>query len=87
MLLSFFSLCASVLLAVAVTNAEYPAPGPCSGECSLSHDPSVIKRPDGKYFRFASGENVTVATATSLGGPWATIPGGVFPSATQLGVS
>lgn len=63
-----------------ITNA-YANPLACSGVCGNSHDPSVIKRTsDGTYFRFSTGNKISVATASSLSGPWvaksAAIPAG-----------
>ncbi|KAF2835338.1 glycoside hydrolase family 43 protein [Patellaria atrata CBS 101060] len=46
-------------------------PLPCSGVCTNSHDPSIIRRDsDGRYFRFSTGGKVAIHTAPSLDGPW-----------------
>lgn len=57
---------------VAVVNAEWPPPEPCTGYCN-SHDPSVIRHTNGTYFRFSSSNKV--ATSESLQGPWTEQPG------------
>ncbi|KAG2885665.1 hypothetical protein PC117_g25540, partial [Phytophthora cactorum] len=38
----------------AVTGA-YVNPEKCSGVCVNTHDPSIIRRADGTYFRFSTG--------------------------------
>ncbi|CAL5870491.1 uncharacterized protein PFLUO_LOCUS4728 [Penicillium psychrofluorescens] len=61
----FFLFCLLVALVSAYPNRE-----PCTGDC-WTHDPALAQRQsDGKYFRFATGDGVTIATADSLRGPW-----------------
>jgi arabinan endo-1,5-alpha-L-arabinosidase len=56
---------------LAVLINAYANPLGCSGVCGNSHDPAVIRRDsDGKYFRFSTGNRISVATAPSLMGPW-----------------
>jgi hypothetical protein len=56
---------------LAVLVNAYANPLACSGVCGNSHDPAVIRRDsDGKYFRFSTGNRISVATASSLSGPW-----------------
>ena len=88
---SLFSL--SLLVTVALCQTKYPAPQSCSGACGV-HDPSVIKRSDGTYFRFGTGGGIKAATAKSLNGPWTAIsdvlPGGSSinnPGKTDIWVS
>lgn len=47
----------------------YAAPGACSGDC-WTHDPAVVKRSDGTYFRFSTGGGIGIYQASSLAGPW-----------------
>lgn len=47
----------------------YPSPGACSGDC-WTHDPAVVKRSDGTYFRFSTGGGIGVYKASSLSGSW-----------------
>jgi len=48
----------------------FPFPGPCSGVCGNSHDPALIRRSDGTYFRFSTGNKINIASAPSIHGPW-----------------
>lgn len=70
----FFSNCLVAALASVATLASgasaYANPGACSGQCE-AHDPSVIQRAsDGVYFRFNTGNRVTVWKSNALEGPW-----------------
>lgn len=61
-----------VALALGVLPAfvkAYPEPIGCSGDC-FSHDPFVMQRYDGKYFRYETSAGVNIRTADSLLGPW-----------------
>lgn len=52
---------------------EYPDPI-CSGACqNQTHDPSVVRREDGTYFRFTTLDLISIATAPSIDGPWAVV--------------
>jgi arabinan endo-1,5-alpha-L-arabinosidase len=59
----------AALLLVAVS--AYANPGKCSGTCVNTHDPSIIRRSDGTYFRFSTGGDIAVHTAPDITGPWA----------------
>ncbi|KAK4539262.1 hypothetical protein LTR36_000840 [Oleoguttula mirabilis] len=48
----------------------YANPGTCSGTCGNAHDPSIIRRSDGTYFRMSTGGGVQIHTAPSIIGPW-----------------
>ncbi|KAF4318267.1 hypothetical protein BBO99_00005683 [Phytophthora kernoviae] len=58
----------------------YANPKACSGVCTNAHDPSIVRRDDGTYFRFSTGGKVAVHTAPDITGPWkyegAAIPDG-----------
>jgi arabinan endo-1,5-alpha-L-arabinosidase len=77
--LLFFSLVCRLSLFLGQA-AGYANPGACSGVCNNSHDPAVIRRSDGTYFRFSTGAKIAVHTAPSISGPWsfrgAALPGG-----------
>uniref|UniRef100_M4B9K9 arabinan endo-1,5-alpha-L-arabinosidase n=1 Tax=Hyaloperonospora arabidopsidis (strain Emoy2) TaxID=559515 RepID=M4B9K9_HYAAE len=60
-----------------------PRPGACSGVCVNTHDPSIIRRDDGTYFRFSTGGGIAVHTADDLVGPWE-YKGSVLPKGTKL---
>ena len=72
----------SALLIASVAKAQYPNPGACSGEC-FTHDPTVVKRADGKYFRFSTLDLIGISTADSLSGPW-TRSGSVIQGASVI---
>jgi arabinan endo-1,5-alpha-L-arabinosidase len=79
------SMLALLLTAVATIQA-YPNPQPCSGVCGYVHDPTVVVGPDGTYFRFATFEDIQIATAPSLSGPW-TSEGPVLPNGSKIPIS
>ncbi|KAK3995335.1 glycosyl hydrolase [Cladorrhinum sp. PSN332] len=61
----------------------YALPEPCSGICTNTHDPSIIRRPDGTYFRFSTGGKIAIHTAPSLNGPW-TYKGAAIPRGSSI---
>lgn len=67
------------------TSAAYAAPGACSGYC-FAHDPAVVKRADGTYFRFSTGGGIGIATASSLAGSW-TYKGLALSGGSSISVS
>ncbi|RYP70931.1 hypothetical protein DL769_004822 [Monosporascus sp. CRB-8-3] len=48
----------------------YAKPNACSGVCVNTHDPSIIRRDDGTYFRFSTGGRIAVHSAPDITGPW-----------------
>lgn len=76
---SIFSLAAALLGA---TVQAYGNPGACSGQC-WSHDPSVVRRDDGTYFRFETGSKIGIWKAPDLVGPW-TYQGAALPSGSKI---
>jgi arabinan endo-1,5-alpha-L-arabinosidase len=60
----------TTLCLLASSALAYAEPGACSGICNNSHDPSIIRRSDGTYFRFSTGGKIAIHTAPSLEGPW-----------------
>lgn len=60
----------SLVLFAVLALAQYPAPLACSGVCTNSHDPSLIRDIDGTYYRFSTGGKIAVHTAPSINGPW-----------------
>jgi hypothetical protein len=73
-----------ILLFLASVNVNaYADPGACSGDC-WTHDPGLYQRKsDGKYFRFATGGGIHIASADSLEGPW-TDDGYVLPNGSSI---
>ncbi|KAG8629440.1 hypothetical protein KVT40_003305 [Elsinoe batatas] len=50
---------------------SYAMPLSCSGVCTNTHDPSLIRRSsDGTYYRFATGGRMPIFTSPALTGPW-----------------
>ncbi|ROT36749.1 glycoside hydrolase family 43 protein [Sodiomyces alkalinus F11] len=65
---------------LALGSTTYPNPGICTGTCVNTHDPFIVRRSDGVYFRFSTSGRVTIHTASAITGPWtyqgAALPGG-----------
>lgn len=61
----------------------YANPGACSGTCVNTHDPSIIRRSDGTYFRFSTGGKIAVHTAPDITGPW-TYKGAALPAGSSI---
>ena len=61
----------------------YPVSQGCSGVCGYVHDPYVVKRSDGTYFRFATFQEIQIATAPALIGPW-TEQGPALPGGSEI---
>ncbi|KAK8193868.1 endo-1,5-arabinanase [Phyllosticta capitalensis] len=77
------SAAALALLAPSLAHA-YANPGACSGTCTNTHDPSIIRRDsDGTYFRFSTGGKIAVHTAPSLTGSW-TYLGAAIPDGSSI---
>ncbi|KUI62534.1 Arabinan endo-1,5-alpha-L-arabinosidase A [Cytospora mali] len=80
---------ATLLLGLAAiptyVQASYPSPESCSGYC-WAHDPAVVKRSDGTYFRFNTGSEIGISTASALTGPW-TYQGSALPSGSSIDLS
>lgn len=73
--LSFLPLLGSVL--------GYANPKTCTGTCTNAHDPAIIRRSDGTYFRFSTGGEIAVHTAPDITGPW-TYKGAALPSGSSI---
>lgn len=80
--LSVVLLAALSLLFVDVASA-YASPKLCQGTCTNAHDPSIIRRDDGTYFRFSTGGKIAIHTAPALTGPW-TYKGAMLPSGSKI---
>lgn len=73
----------TVLSFLSATANAYADPLSCSGTCTNAHDPSLVRRDDGTYFRFSTGGKVAVHTAPSIQGPW-TYKGAALPSGSKI---
>lgn len=76
----------ALLAAAPAAVAAYPNPIACTGSSCWSHDPSVVKRSDGKYFRFETGSKIGIWSASSLTGPW-TYQGAAIPAGSSINLA
>jgi arabinan endo-1,5-alpha-L-arabinosidase len=52
------ALAVSAVFSVLSASADaYANPLSCSGTCTNAHDPSLVRRDDGTYFRFSTGKS------------------------------
>ena len=63
----------------------YPAPEPCTGNCTYIHDPSVVTADDGTFYRFSTNGNIAIASAPSYTGPW-TYLGPMLASGSRVNI-
>jgi arabinan endo-1,5-alpha-L-arabinosidase len=61
----------------------FAGPGACSGACGNAHDPALIRRSDGTYFRFSTGGKIAIHSAPSITGPW-TFRGAAIPAGARI---
>lgn len=80
--MKFQSIVAGVTLMASAVNG-YANPKTCTGVCGNAHDPAIIRRTDGTYFRFSTGGRIAVHTAPSIEGPW-TYKGAVLPQGSKI---
>ena len=71
------------LLSAATAVSGYAYPMACTGVCNNAHDPALIRRADGTYFRFSTGGKIAVHTAPSITGPW-TYKGAAIPAGSKI---
>lgn len=57
-------------------------PGECSGEC-WAHDPALVRRDDGVYFRFNTGSKIQILKSSSISGPWVN-QGSAIPAGSSI---
>ncbi|KAK6502183.1 hypothetical protein TWF506_002774 [Arthrobotrys conoides] len=66
-----------------LASGAYANPGACSGDCG-THDPAVIRRTsDGKFYRFSTNNFISIASASSIAGPW-TYLGQALPGGSKI---
>ncbi|KAK2756214.1 hypothetical protein FQN54_005622 [Arachnomyces sp. PD_36] len=63
--------------------SAWPAPEPCTGNCTFIHDPAVIRADDGTYYRLSTNGNIAIATAPDLTGPWE-YQGAMLPEGSSI---
>ncbi|KAG7395675.1 hypothetical protein PHYBOEH_003354 [Phytophthora boehmeriae] len=69
-MVKFLSLFATLPLILAGLVSGYANPESCTGVCTNAHDPSIIRRDDGTYFRFSTGNKIAIHSAPAISGPW-----------------
>ncbi|KAL1856416.1 hypothetical protein VTK73DRAFT_8291 [Phialemonium thermophilum] len=73
---------AVLFLSLVQTVRSYSDPEGCSGDC-FTHDPSLVQRHDGTYFRFSTLDRIGIWTAEDLSGPW-NRSGSVLPNGSVI---
>jgi arabinan endo-1,5-alpha-L-arabinosidase len=61
----------------------YANPMTCTGVCTNAHDPAIIRRDDGTYYRFSTGGKIAIHSAPSITGPW-TYKGAAIPNGSII---
>ena len=77
--------CTNLLVSLALLSAAVNGqadPGACSGDC-WTHDPALVRRDDGVYFRFNTGSKIGILKSNSISGPW-TFEGSAIPSGSSI---
>ncbi|KAI1326743.1 glycoside hydrolase, family 43 [Xylariaceae sp. FL0255] len=75
------------LLSLAGTAYGYANPLTCTGVCTDTSDPALIRRSsDGEYFRFATGGEIAIYKAPSIKGPWV-YQGAVVPAGSSIDIA
>ena len=82
-MLYIYSILSVSLLYFSILVKCFPDPGSCAGECGYVHDPYVVRRDDGTYFRFVTFKDIQIASAPSIKGPWRG-QGSVLPSGSMI---
>lgn len=77
-----YTLFAAAISLFALQVHGYANPGSCSGVCNV-HDPGLIQRDDGIYFRFSTGNKISYAQSSSIEGPWTAV-GSVVPDGSSI---
>src|SRR5262245_45421633 len=81
---TFFTYIVSLIISQ-LQAGNWPNPEPCEGNCTSIHDPSVIRRSDGTWFRFSTNGNIAIATAPAMTGPWE-YQGAMLPKGSKIDV-
>lgn len=58
----------------------------CSGICNNAHDPALIRRDDGTYYRFSTGGKIAIHSAPSITGPW-TYKGAAISAGSKINLN
>jgi arabinan endo-1,5-alpha-L-arabinosidase len=84
--MKLLSILVALPLLVAGVVSGYANPKLCTGTCTNAHDPSIIRRTDGTYFRFSTGNKIAIHSAPALTGPW-TYLGAAVPSGSKINLT
>ncbi|KAF2128268.1 glycoside hydrolase family 43 protein [Dothidotthia symphoricarpi CBS 119687] len=71
------------LLSVVTAVYGYGNPMDCTGICNNAHDPALIRRDDGTYYRFSTGGKIAIHSASSITGPWV-YKGAAIPNGSKI---
>ncbi|KAH9862984.1 hypothetical protein J1614_010713 [Plenodomus biglobosus] len=74
------------VLGAATTVCSYATPMTCTGVCTNAHDPALIRRDDGTYYRFSTGGKIAIHSAPSITGPW-TYKGAAIPNGSKINLN
>ncbi|RYP17637.1 hypothetical protein DL765_004419 [Monosporascus sp. GIB2] len=77
--------CGGLLASVALLSSAVSGqanPGACSGDC-WTHDPALVRRDDGVYFRFNTGNRIGILKSNSITGPWV-FQGSAIPAGSKI---
>ncbi|KAL1838373.1 hypothetical protein VTJ49DRAFT_2714 [Mycothermus thermophilus] len=74
------------LVALSLLQFTWGLPEACTGICNNSHDPAIIRRADGTYFRFSTGGRIAIHTAPNITGPW-TYRGAALPRGSSINLA
>lgn len=74
------------LLSITTIVHGYANPLACSGVCTNAHDPALIRRDDGTYYRFSTGGKIAIHSSPSLTGPW-TYKGAAIPKGSSINLN
>jgi arabinan endo-1,5-alpha-L-arabinosidase len=80
-----YTIIASLLSAATIVSG-YANPMSCSGICTNAHDPALIRRDDGTYYRFSTGGKIAIHSAPSITGPW-TYKGAAIPNGSKINLN
>ena len=74
------------LLSAVTAVYGYADPMACSGVCNNAHDPALIRRADGTYYRFSTSGKIAIHSAPSITGPW-TYKGAAIPAGSKINLA
>lgn len=76
-------LLSSLVPVLSIGADAYTNPMTCTGTCTNAHDPALIRRDDGTYFRFSTGGEIAIHSAPAITGPWS-YKGKAIPAGSKI---